>query len=88
MIEYVKLQHLKTGDIVSKSIYLIDGRLLIGKGRPITDKVVKMLSDMGYRGVYIENNSSVRRELVPVQDSLVKDEDVMEIAYILSKLFS
>ena len=87
MIEYVKLKHLKEGDIIAKSLHLLNHQILIGKGNAITPRALARLQELGYHGVYIENNSFTHRELVQVQKPWLDDVDQLDVIYTLVKLF-
>lgn len=73
MIEYVRVQNLKPGDVIAKSLYDEMGRILLKGGRELTEMSIRVITQYGYKGIYIRNNSEIRRELVPVPEPLIDD---------------
>ena len=68
------IQDLKIGDVLGKSIFLENNRLLLGAGYRITDSVRDKLLEKGYTHVYIREEGA--EEVIP--EDVISDEVRLE----------
>ena len=61
-MEYVKVAHLKEGDVVAKTIYNDKLQVLLREGGTLTKAGILNIRNQGYKGCYIEHDGSERRE--------------------------
>ena len=86
MVEYIRTERAKRGDKVARTLYDDKGRLLIKEGNPLTEMGIKVIKDMGYKGMYIENESMVRREDIPIPEPLISDLQCMQIIALMKDI--
>ncbi|MEG2230472.1 MAG: HD domain-containing protein, partial [Lachnospiraceae bacterium] len=54
-MHYLKMEHIKPGMILAKSVVGDNGNVLLRNGKEISDTILKRIIDMGFQGAYIEN---------------------------------
>ena len=52
MVEYVRTENLKPGDIIAKSLYDENGRTLLMATKTLTETAIRVIRQYGYKGVY------------------------------------
>lgn len=87
MIEYVRVQNLKVGDIIERTLYDDNGRVLLSAGKLLTETAIRVINQMGYKGVYINNIDEFRRELVPIPEPLVDELTELQLVALLREMF-
>lgn len=88
MYEYVRIKNIKEGDILGKAVYDEKCRILLKNGNKITNRSLTTLKELGYKGLYIENDTSKRREDIPIAEPLLEDITVLQIIGLLNDLFN
>lgn len=86
MIEYVKSQHLKIGDVVAKTVYDERNRLLVSKGNALSEHAINVIREKGYKGIYIINTGT-QREVVPATEPLIDSIAQVRIVGILKNIY-
>ena len=80
MREYVRTKNLHEGDVTSENLYDEKMRVLLRAGNKLTGRAIEMIGNLGYKGIYIENNESSRREEIPLSEPLLDNERMLRIA--------
>ena len=88
MIEFVKIKNLKPGDRLAKTVYNDRLQLLLKAGNVLTIKSIQTISELGYKGCYVEHNEEFRREDVPLAEPLLDDMEEIAVIRKLQALFS
>lgn len=83
-MRYVPLSCLKEGMIVAKSLYNINDKLLIKAGYPIKKLYLDRIKNLGYQGVYVEDNIS---EGIEIKD-IVSEELRRRTIYTVKDVFT
>lgn len=86
MVEYIRTEHAKPGDKVARTLYDDKGRLLIKIGKPLSKAGIRVIKDLGYKGLYIENESMARREDIPIPEPLISDFQCMQIISLMKDI--
>jgi len=87
MHEYVRIKNVKEGDVLSKTVYDEKCRILLKTGNKVTNRSLATLKELGYKGLYIENNSVARREDIPIAEPLLEDITMLQLVGFLRDLF-
>lgn len=87
MIEFVRTENLKVGDIIEKPLYDEKCRILMKAGNPLTQTAIRLIKQNGYKGIYIENNDSVRRELIPIAEPLLDELQQLKLMNLLKNIY-
>ena len=53
MVEYVKINNLRSGDILARTVYDSSMRVLLRENKPLTDRGIQTIKEQGYKGIYI-----------------------------------
>lgn len=88
MIEYVRTNNLKPGDIVAKSLYDDSGRTLLMGGKMLTETAIRVIKQYGYKGVYIDNIDVERRESIPIPEPLIDDLTQMQLMNLIRNIYN
>lgn len=88
MHEYVRIKNIKEGDILGKAVYDEKCRVLLRDGNKITNRSLETLKELGYKGLYIENDTSKRREDIPIAEPLLEDITILQMIGLLNDLFN
>ena len=59
MIEYVRTEYLKEGDVLARTLYLTDGRVLLTAGKTLSALSIGSIANLGYKGAYIESDEPI-----------------------------
>lgn len=86
MIEYIRTERAKPGDIVARTLYDEKGRLLIKLGNRLSEAGIRVIKELGYKGLYIENESMERREDIPIPEPLISDLQCMQIIALMKDI--
>lgn len=86
MVEYIRTERVKPGDKVARTLYDDKSRLLIKNGNRLTEAGLCVLKDLGYKGIYIENESMERREDIPIPEPLISDLQNMQIIALMKDI--
>ncbi len=57
-MRYVPIKHLHTGHKLASDLVLSRNRVLLRKGRVLTDSLIKKIAHLGYQGLYIDDELS------------------------------
>ena len=87
MIEFVRSENLKVGDIIEKPLYDEKCRILMKAGNPLTQTAIRLIKQNGYKGIYIENNDSLRRELIPIAEPLIDELQQLKLMNLLKDIY-
>ena len=88
MIEYVRTDNLKPGDIIAKSLYDENGRILLKFGKPLTETAIRVVKQYGYKGVYIDNIDEFRRESIPIPEPLIEELTQLQLMSLLKTIYN
>ena len=80
MREYVRTKNLRAGDVTSETLYDERMRVLLRSGRELSSRAIDMIKKLGYKGIYIENPESERREDIPLPEPLLDNESMLRMA--------
>ncbi len=80
MIEYVKMDSVKPGDKLLRTIFDEKGRTLLRYGCTLSEKQIEVLKSYHFKGMYIENNTGERRNDIPISEPLIDDIFAIQIA--------
>lgn len=86
IVEYVRCCNLKVGDIVARTLYTDESRVLIRAGSTLTELAIKAITKQGYKGIYIESEFSNRRESLPVAEPLISDLESLQVISLMNKM--
>ena len=70
-MKYVQVKNLKSGMMITKSIYDENGIKLLGCNKVLTDALISKIENLGYAGVFIYDEYSKYEEL----EEIIKEED-------------
>ena len=87
MIEYIRTENLKSGDILAKALYDENGRILLAVGKTVTETAIRVIRQYGYKGIYIENIDEFRREDIPIPEPLIDDYTQLQLIVILRNIY-
>ena len=68
MIEYVKINNLRKGDILARTVYDCNMKILLRENKPLTERGIQTIKEQGYKGIYIEHEHNVYREEVAIAE--------------------
>ncbi len=88
MVEYVKINNLKKGDILARTVYDSNMRVLLRENKPLTDRGIQTIKEQGYKGVYINHTDNTYREEVALAAPLVDDLLQLKIIALLKEIFA
>lgn len=88
MIEYVRTENLKPGDIIAKSLYDENGRILLRCAKPLTETAIRVIGQYGYKGIYIDNIDEFRRESIPIPEPLIDDLTQLQLMALLRNIYN
>ncbi len=87
VLEYVRVEHLKIGDICAKNLYDDDGHVICEGDMTLSAHAIKSIREFGYKGIYILHPGNNRRELVPLLEPLFDDVLLMKLFKTVQSLF-
>lgn len=88
MIEYVRTDNLKPGDMIAKALYDENGRVLLTSGKMLTETAIRVIRQYGYKGVYIDNIDEFRRESIPIPEPLVDELTQLQLMAVLKSMYN
>lgn len=88
MVEYVRTDNLKHGDMIAKSVYDENGRILLTSGKMLTETAIRVIRQYGYKGVYIDNIDEFRRESIPIPIPLVDELTQLQMMALLKSIYN
>lgn len=80
MREYVRTKNLHAGDVTSETLYDEKMRVMLRSGKKLSDRAIELIQKLGYKGIYIENQASYRREDVPLSQPLIDNAMMLRMA--------
>lgn len=87
MIEYVRVQNLKKGDVSARALFEESGRVFIKEGQALDEETLLYLKHLGYKGIYIQHIGQKRRELIPLPDPLLDNALLIKLFYTFKRVF-
>ena len=87
MIEYIRTENLRPGDKLARALYDENGRILLTVGKLVTETAIRVIRQYGYKGIYIENFSDMRREDIPIPEPLVDDLTQLQLIAVLRNMY-
>ena len=88
MVEYVRTENLKPGDMIAKSLYDENCRVLLKAGKMLTETAIRVIAQYGYKGVYIDNIDEFRRESIPIPEPLVDELTQLQLMALLKNIYN
>lgn len=88
MVEYIRTENLKPGDMIAKTIYDENGRVLLTVGKMLTETAIRVIHQYGYKGVYIDNIDEFRRESIPIPVPLIAELTQLQLMALLKSIYS
>ena len=79
VVEYVRVQHVQVGDVVARTLYDEKARILLREGNKLTAAGIRVIKEQGYKGIYIQQEGTERREDIPVPEPLVSDFQTIQL---------
>lgn len=79
VVEYVRVQHVQVGDIVARTLYDEKARVLLREGNKLSAAGIRVIKEQGYKGIYIQQEGTERREDIPVPEPLVSDFQTIQL---------
>ncbi|MCI5828839.1 MAG: HD domain-containing protein [Lachnospiraceae bacterium] len=86
MREYVRTKNLREGDVTSETLYNEKMQVLLRAGNKLNIRAIETIRKLGYKGIYIENQESCRREEIPLPQPLLNNEMMLRMAARLKKM--
>ncbi len=87
MLEYVRVENLKIGDICAKNLYDETGYLICEGDKTLSAQAIKAIREFGYKGIYILHPGNNRRELIPLMEPLFDDMMLIDLFKTTRSLF-
>ncbi len=87
MIEYVRTENLKPGDLTAKPLYDEHSRILLKADKELTETAIRVISQNGYKGVYINNVDEERRESIPIPEPLIEDLTQLQLMNLVRNIY-
>ena len=87
MLEYVRVENLKIGDICAKSLYDENGFILCEENKSLSVHTIKTIREFGYKGIYVLHPGNNRRELIPLMEPLFEDAVLIDLYKTTRSLF-
>lgn len=88
MVEYVRTENLKPGDMIAKALYDENGRVLLTVGKMLTETAIRVIAQYGYKGVYIDNIDEFRRESIPIPAPLIDELTQLQLMAVLKSIYN
>ena len=88
MVEYVKVNNLRQGDILARTVYDSNMRVLLRENKPLTTRGIQSIIEQGYKGIYINHNEASFREEVALAEPLVDDLLQLKFIALLKEIFN
>lgn len=88
MIEYVKINNLRNGDVLARTVYDSNMRVLLMENKPLTTRGIQTIKEQGYKGIYINHEDDGYREEVALAAPLVDDLLQLQMIALLKDIFA
>ena len=88
MIEYVKINQLRKGDILARTVYDSNMRVLLRENKPLTDRGIQTIKEQGYKGIYIDHKDNTFRSEVALAAPLIDDLLQLKIVALLKEIYA
>lgn len=88
MIEYIKINNLRAGDVLARTVYDSNMRVLLMENKPLTARGIQTIKEQGYKGIYINHEDNVYREEVALAAPLIDDLLQLKIIALLREIFA
>lgn len=88
MIEYVKINNLRKGDILARTVYDCNMKILLRENKPLTERGIQTIKEQGYKGIYIEHEHNIYREEVAIAEPLIDDLLQLKMISLLKDIFA
>ncbi len=85
-MRFIPLENLKEGMIIGKKIYGNNGQLLLNYGAKLQKIYIEKISELGYKGLYIEDDISKDIKIDDVIDESLKYEAISTVRKLSQKL--
>lgn len=79
MREYIRIARLRVGDVAGETLYDDQMHVLLRSGNRLTERGITMIKNLGYKGIYIENDDVLRREDIPLAKPLIDNETLLRM---------
>ena len=79
MREYVRTKNLHEGDVTRETLYDDKMRVLLRSGNKLTKRAIDMISKLGYKGIYIDNQENCRREDIPLSEPFLDNKTMLRM---------
>lgn len=87
MVEFVRTEHLKVGDVIEHPLYDEKCRILMKAGNSLTQTAIRLIKQNGYKGIYIKNDGGLRREQIPIAEPLIEDLKQLQLMNLLKHIY-
>lgn len=87
MVEYIRTDSIKIGDILAKPLYDDRGMILLKQGNRVTEIVLNAIKTQGYKGIYIQHAEGSQREAVKLPEPILSDLDTIQIIKDIKEMF-
>ena len=88
MVEYVKISQLRSGDVLARTVYDSNMRVLLRENNPLTDRGIQTIKEQGYKGIYINHEDNMFRSEVALAAPIVDDLLQLKIVSLLKEIFA
>lgn len=88
MLEYIRVAHLREGDLLGKTIYNDKLQVLLRYGNKLTRASIVAIKEQGYKGCYIETEEGSTREDLPLPEPLVDDTEKLVILKMIQDTYT
>lgn len=88
MLEYIRLDNAKEGMILGRTIYNEKGQVLLAEGNKISKKMIPLIHEQNYKGLYIENDADSRIEDIPIPEPIIPDSMRIQAVQILKETYN
>lgn len=79
---------MKVGDRLAKTLYTDKNRILLRAGNHLSEAAIRNIKELGYKGIYIENELSEKREDITVPEPLISDFESMQVVSLMKDIVS
>ena len=87
MLEYIRVNLLKEGDKLARTIYDAKGMVLLKEECKLTQNSIKAIKTQGFKGIYIEKVGTMNREMVHIKEPIIDDYTTIKVVNLLRNIF-
>lgn len=87
MIEFVRLDNVKEGDVLARTLYDNNLRVLLKVGNKITKRAIDLLKSYNYKGIYIESTEGSRQKF-PIPEPILDIEVELRLIKLIEDIFN